>query len=88
VVYGNTTDKQRAAIAAAATSFIGDATIAGFRAGDAEGVRSITRRFSAPIKRGPLVVPAVRLLVGDLVEGRKLSIERTPATAFVLAPSK
>jgi hypothetical protein len=80
VAYGSV---DKAALAAAAPGFSGDATIAGFRAVDAEVVRAIARRFAAPVKRGPLAVPAVRLLVGDLVEGRTFAIERTPATAFV-----
>lgn len=83
VVYGGgLTPQQRAAIASAAASFKGDAIVSGFRPADADGVRAIARRFGAPVKRGPLVVPAVRLVVGDLVEGRKLAIERTPASAF------
>ena len=45
-------------------------------------VRAVARRFSIPVKRGPHAVPTVRVLVGDLVEGRTFSIERTPATAF------
>lgn len=84
VAYG-ASEKDRASIIAAVAGFKGDATIAGFRGGDAEGVRAIARRFGAAVKRGPLVVPSVRLLVGDLVEGRKLSIERTPATAFAVS---
>jgi len=28
----------------------------------------------------------VRVLVGDLVEGRTFAIERTPAAAFAIAP--
>jgi hypothetical protein len=28
----------------------------------------------------------VRLVVGDLVEGRTFTIERTPVTAFAIAP--
>ena len=82
----NLTPAQRQALAAAAATFKGDATIAGFRAGDGDNVRAIARRFSAPVKRGPHAVPAVRLVVGDLVEGRTFTIERTPATAFALAP--
>jgi hypothetical protein len=39
-----------------------------------------------PVKRGPLAVPAVRVLVGDLVEGRTFTIERTPVTAFATKP--
>jgi hypothetical protein len=85
VGYGGLTAQQRTAIIGAAGNFKGDATVVGFRAGDAEAVKVIARRFGAPVKRGPLVVPSVRLLVGDLVEGRKLAIERTPATTFAIS---
>ena len=67
-------------------SFKGDATVAAFKPGDADAVKQIARRFVVPVKRGPLAVPAIRLLVGDLVEGRKLTIERTPVTAFAAKP--
>ena len=80
VAYG--APDKRAQLAAAANAFHGDATIATLHAGDSEAVRAISHRFSVPVKRGPLAVPAVRLLVGDLVEGRTFAIERTPVTAF------
>lgn len=85
VAYGAVTPARRSALVAAAASFKGDAAIAGFRAVDGDGVRAIARRFGAPTKRGPFVVPAVRLVVGELVEGRVFSIDRTPATAFATA---
>lgn len=81
VAYG-LTPQQRQAVTAAALTFKGDAVVAGFRDTDADAVRSIARRFTVPVKRGPLALPAIRLLVGDLVEGRTFSIERTPITAF------
>ncbi len=82
----NATPAQRQALAAAAATFKGDATVAGFRGGDGDNVRAISRRFSVPVKRGPHAVPAVRLVVGDLVEIRTFTIERTPVTVFALAP--
>ncbi len=82
----NATPAQRQSLAAAAATFKGDATIAGFRGGDGDNVRAISRRFSVPVKRGPHAVPAVRLVVGDLVEGRTFAIERTPVTVFAIAP--
>jgi ABC-type taurine transport system substrate-binding protein len=86
VTYASISAQQRQTLAAAVGSFKGDATVSGFRAGDADAVKQIARRFVVPTKRGPLAVPAVRLLVGDLVEGRKLAIERTPVTAFATKP--
>ena len=47
---------------------------------------AVARRFAPVVKRGPLAVPAVRLLVGDLVEGRAFAIERAAATAFASKP--
>lgn len=87
VAYGNLDAQQRAKVAAAAATFTGDATIGGFRSADADGIRTIARRFSPPIKRGPFLVPAVRLVVGDLVERRTFAVERTPATSFALTPA-
>ncbi len=84
VVYGTMAASQRAAIAEAAASFQGDGTIVGFRSTDVETIRGIARRFSPPVKRGPLVVPAVRLVVGDLVQERTFAIERTPVTMFAI----
>jgi len=87
VVYGGSA-QQRQVIAAAALSFKGDATVASFRAGDSDAVKAVARRFTVPVKRGPLAVPAIRLLVGDLVEGRAFTIERAPVTAFVAKPGR
>jgi hypothetical protein len=81
VAYG-LTPQQRQAVTAAALTFKGDSVITGFRGSDADAVRAIARRFTVPVKRGPLALPAIRLLVGDLVDGRTFSIERTPITAF------
>ena len=86
VAYGAVTAAQRSQLAAAAATFKGDATIGGFKSGDADQVRAIARRFTIPVKRGPHAVPAVRVLVGDLVENRTFSIERTPVTSFAIAP--
>ncbi len=83
VAYGLTA-AQREALVTAAASFRGDGAVAGFRAADADTVRGLARRFSVPVKRGPHAIPAVRVLVGDLVEGRTFSIERTPVTSFAI----
>jgi len=84
VAYG-LTPAQRTAIAGAVGGFSGDGTVGGFRPAGADAVAAVTRRFTVPVKRGPLAVPAVRLLVGDLVEGRTFAIERTPVTTFAVA---
>lgn len=87
VAYG-LSPAQRQAIVDALASFPGDATISSFRPTDADAVRSLARRFSPPVKRGPHAVPAVRLVVSDLVEGRTFEIERTPVTDFVASPAR
>jgi len=87
VAYGSPTHERLSALSNAAASFRGDATIDGFRGGDPEAIRAVARRFTVSPKRGPLAIPAVRLLVGDLVEGRTFTIERTPPAAFAIAPS-
>ena len=86
VAYG-LTPAQRAAVAGAIDAFQGDATVAGFRAANGDAVSAVARRFTVPVKRGPMAVPAVRLLVGDLVDGRTFAIERTPVTSFAVAPA-
>jgi len=87
VVYGGSAQLKQS-IAAAALSFKGDATVSGFRAADSDAVRQVARRFTVPVKRGPLAVPAIRLLVGDLVEGRTFTIERSKVTGFAASPPR
>jgi hypothetical protein len=87
VAYGTVSAQQKQQLAAAATSFAGDGTISGFKGADADAVRSVARRFTVPVKRGPHVTPNVRLVVGELVEGRTFSIERSNVTAFASAPT-
>jgi hypothetical protein len=86
VAYGAVSAERRAALARAAASFTGDATIGALKATGGDGVRAVARRFAAPVKRGALLVPAVRLVTSELVEGRAFAIERTPASAFAIAP--
>jgi len=87
VAYGGTlTPDERQAVLEAAKGFQGDATITGFADADPEVVAGVVRRFSPPVKHGPFLVPAVRLVVGDLLEGRTFAIERTPAAAFAIVP--
>jgi hypothetical protein len=88
VTYGTVSAQQRQTLASAAASFRGDGTVGGFRADGGDGVRIVARRYGVAQKRGVFAVPAVRLVVGDLVEGRSFSIERTPATNFVVDPSR
>lgn len=86
VAYAGITARERQILAASLAQLVGDGTVAGFRAADGDAVAQVARRFVVPAKRGPFAVPGVRWLVGELVEGRELSIERTPATAFTATP--
>jgi ethanolamine utilization microcompartment shell protein EutS len=88
VVFGSLAADRKTALNEAINSFKGDSTIASLRVVDGDAVRQIVRRFSPSTKRGPLAIPAIRLLVGDLVEGRTFAIERTPATVFAAAPDR
>ncbi len=87
VAYGAPSPERRARLARAAAGFQGDATIGALREVGDDGVRALARRLATPVKRGPLLVPAARLVTGDLVEGRAFAIERTPASAFAIAPA-
>lgn len=88
VAYGAPTAVRRAALAGAAASFQGDATVSALRVTGDDGVRAIARRLAPPVKRGILLVPAARLVVGELVEARTFAIERTPASAFAAPAPK
>jgi len=87
VAYGTLTAQQRTQLLTAAVTFKGDATVGSFRAADGDAVRAIARRYGSTQKRGPLTVPAVRFVVGELIEGRKLAIERAPAIDFAAVPA-
>ena len=89
VAYGPVTPAQKAALIAAAASFKGDATVAGFRGGDADAVRTVARRFSRC--RSSAVrsrSPRSGCVVGDLVEGRTLPRSSARRSrSFAIAPS-
>jgi hypothetical protein len=74
VVYGGASADRRAALATAAAAFRGDAVITGFRADDGDAVRALGKRFTLHPRRGPMAVPSVRIVVGELVADRALAI--------------
>ncbi len=84
VAYGALAAPRRAALARAAASFAGDATLGALRETDDGGVRELARRLAPPVKRAALLVAPARLPAGELVEGRAFAIERTPASAFAI----
>jgi hypothetical protein len=48
--------------------------IGGFKADDGDAVRSLGKRFASQTRKGPMAVPSVRIVVGDLVANRPLAI--------------
>jgi hypothetical protein len=87
VVFGTMSQDERKAVLEAAKGFKGDATIPGFSVADPDAVPGVVRQFAAPVKHGPFLVPAVRLVVAGLLEGRTFTIARTSATAFAITPA-
>ncbi|MEZ4365695.1 MAG: hypothetical protein R2939_05340 [Kofleriaceae bacterium] len=87
VAYGSLGAREREALTAAATTFVGDAALPGFvRAAGDEPTR-LARRFTVPPRRGPLVAPPSRLPLGALVGARALEVERPALRSFVVAPT-
>lgn len=75
-------DATRAKIVAAVVAFQGDGAIGGFRAGGADGVRAIARRFAPAERRGPMALPDVRIGLGELLGGRGFAIPRVDVKAL------
>jgi hypothetical protein len=65
-----------------APSFGGAGAISGFRSGSAEAYKSLARRFGRPQRRGPMVVPNLRIAVGELIEGRTFTIDPGDAKRY------
>jgi hypothetical protein len=84
VVWGDAT--LRTAVAAAVGSYKGEGAVSGLRTADADVVKALARRFVVPQKRGLLLVPSPRVLVGDLLEGRTFSITAPKLTTLVEVP--
>jgi hypothetical protein len=57
-----------------APTFGGFGAISGFRSGTSDAYKSLARRFGRPVRRGPMVVPNLRIAVGELIEGRTFTI--------------
>ncbi len=66
-----------------APSFGGSGAISGFRSGTTDAYRSLARRFGRPQRRGPMIVPNLRIAVGDLLEGRTFTIDPGDAKRYV-----
>jgi len=85
VVYGAMTAEKKAALAAAASGLAADAAIGAFKAGDGDDVHALAKRFAPHPRRGPMAVPSVRIVVGDLVADRTLTIAAGDPTRFAAA---
>ena len=66
-----------------APSFGGSGAISGFRSGTADAYKSLLRRFGRPQRRGPMVLPNLRIAVGDLIESRTFKIDPGDAKKYV-----
>lgn len=64
-------------------TFAGAGPISGFRSGSSDAYRSLARRFGRPQRRGPMVMPNLRIAVGELIEGRTLRIEPGDARRYL-----
>jgi hypothetical protein len=75
VVYGSMGTERKTKLTKAATGFSGDDVVDGFVADDGDGVRALGKRFTVPARKGPMAVPSVRIVVGDLVADRTIALE-------------
>jgi hypothetical protein len=87
VVYG-VDDAARAKVVAALGGFDGGKALSGFRPAGPEVVRGLARRMVVAEKRGPMVVPDVRIGFGELVTGRRFGIARVEAKEYVAVPGR
>ncbi|MCE9580400.1 MAG: hypothetical protein K8W52_45195 [Deltaproteobacteria bacterium] len=87
VVVTGVDDATRAKIVAAVVAFEGDAAIGGFRAGGADGVKALARRFAPGERRGPMALPDVRIGLGELLAGRGFAIPRADLKTLI-APAE
>ncbi len=66
-----------------ALTFAGSGAISGFRSGTGDAYKALGRRFGRPQRRGPMVVPNLRIAVGELIEGRSFTIDPGDAKKYV-----
>lgn len=85
VVFGGNADLRKR-IASAATRFDGGDVLAGFDTGGGEAVKGLARRFARVERRGPMVIPNLRVTVENLVEARKPVIRRVDVQRLLAAP--
>ncbi|MBK9035676.1 MAG: hypothetical protein IPL61_31240 [Myxococcales bacterium] len=81
-------DAPAAVVAAArerAATFGGAGAISGFRTSGVDGYRGLARRMKRVVRQVPLLVPNLRIAVGDLIEGRTFTIARPAASSYFRA---
>ena len=66
-----------------ALTFTGSGAISGFRSGSSDAYKTLARRFGRPQRRGPMVVPNLRIAVGELIEGRVFKIDPGDARRYI-----
>ena len=69
-----------------ASSFGGSGAIAGFRTSGTDGYRGLARRMKRAVRQSPMVVPNLRIAVGNLIEGRSFAIARPALGSYLTAP--
>lgn len=65
-----------------APTFAGSGAISGFRSGTADAYKPLARRFGRAPRRGPMVVPNLRIAVGELIEGRVFNVDPGDAKRY------
>lgn len=65
-----------------ALTFGGSGALAGFRSGTSDAYKGLARRFGRTPRRGPMVVPNLRIAVGELIEGRVFRIDPGDAKKY------
>ena len=86
IVVGKPADVRKK-LAAAAAGFDGGDVLGGFAAGGADAVKALAGRFGKRERRGPMVIPSLRVAVDELVAARKPAIERVDVRTLVAKPS-
>lgn len=65
-----------------AGSFGGSGAISGFRASGIDGYRALGRRMKRIVRQAPMLVPNLRLAVGELLEGRAFTVTRPALSSY------
>ena len=82
-------DAPPAVVAAArerAASFGGGGAITGFRTSGVDGYKGLARRMKKALRQAPLIVPNLRITVGELVTGRTFRVEPPPVAGYFAPP--